>query len=100
DYVHNFPNPFRAGRESTRITYFLTQDSDVSVKIYDLAGNLVWTRDIKAGDEGGRGDPGKTEWKIKWNGRNARGEIVRNGVYICKLQAGSRSAIFKIAVAK
>ncbi|MBN2183690.1 MAG: T9SS type A sorting domain-containing protein [Candidatus Krumholzibacteriota bacterium] len=99
-YVHNYPNPFRAGSETTKITYFLTRDSSVSIKIYDLMGILVWTKDIPAGEQGSTGSEDGTVWDVEWDGRNGRGALVRNGVYICKIQAGSESAIFKIAVAK
>jgi hypothetical protein len=100
EYVHNYPNPFMAGSEVTKIAYFLTEDSSVSIKIYDYTGILVWTKDIPAGGPGGSGEPGGTWWEADWDGRNGNGEIVRNGVYICKVTAGGRSAMFKIAVAK
>ncbi len=100
EYVHNYPNPFRAGTEPTKICYFLKKNSAVSIKIYDLGGRLVWTRSIGSGDAGGTGAPEGTWHEIPWNGRNDRGELVRNGVYMCKVEAGSQSALFKIAVAK
>jgi hypothetical protein len=100
EYVHNYPNPFRAGAEVTKIAYFLTEDASVSIQIYDYLGALVWTKDIPAGAPGGTGEPEKTEWTVDWDGRNGRGDVVRNGVYICKITAGGRSQIFKIAVAK
>ncbi|MCK4548872.1 MAG: T9SS type A sorting domain-containing protein, partial [Candidatus Krumholzibacteria bacterium] len=100
EYVHNYPNPFRAGSEVTKIAYLLTQDSSVSIKIYDYTGVLVWTKDIPAGGPGGSGEPGGTWWEADWDGRNGNGEVVRNGVYICKVTAGGKSAMFKIAVAK
>lgn len=100
EYVHNYPNPFRAGSETTKISYFLTQDSSVKIQIWDLTGSLVWTKDIGAGESGGTGDSGGTSHEVEWDGRNANGDVVRNGVYICKLQAGSKTATFKIAVAK
>jgi hypothetical protein len=100
EYVHNYPNPFRAGSETTKISYYLTEDSDVTIDIYDLLGSLVWSKIIRAGEPGGTGTAEKTWWEVEWNGRNGRGELVRNGVYLCKVNAGSRSAMFKIAVAK
>jgi hypothetical protein len=100
EYVHNYPNPFRAGTEPTKICYFLTRNAAVTIKIYDLGGRLVWSTSIGAGDTGGTGAPEGTWHEIPWNGRNDRGELVRNGVYMCKVEAGSQSALFKIAVAK
>jgi hypothetical protein len=100
EYVHNYPNPFRAGSESTRIAYFMTEDASVSIKIYDLMGNLVFTKDISAGEPGASGTADGTWCETEWDGRNDRGDVVRNGVYLCKIQAGSRTVTFKIAVAK
>ncbi|MDD3642229.1 MAG: hypothetical protein PHQ19_02035, partial [Candidatus Krumholzibacteria bacterium] len=100
EYVHNYPNPFRAGSETTRIAYFLTEDSSVRIRIFDFTGRLVWTKEIPAGGTGGTGVPEGTWWEIEWDGRNGVGEVVRNGVYVCIVEAGGRSAQFKMAVAK
>ena len=43
-------------------------------------------------------DPGPQE--IAWDGRNMKGDVVRNGVYVCQIETGSNSATFRIAVAK
>ena len=96
EYVHNYPNPFQAGSQSTSITYFLTGDGAVSIRIFDLLGNLVYELEIAAGQEGATDGP----QEVEWDGRNMKGEVVRNGVYVCVLSAGSNSAKFKIAVAK
>jgi len=94
--VHNYPNPFKAGLESTRISYFLEQDSRVSIKIYTLDGKLVFSRTFSQEEPQGR--EGLRE--IIWDGKNGSGEVVLNGVYICKLEASGVGATFKIAVAK
>ena len=100
EYAHNYPNPFRAGTEPTKICYLLTRNANVVIKIYDLVGRLVWSMDVKAGEPGGTGAPEGTWHEISWNGRNDRGELVRNGIYLCRIMAGSQSALIKIAVAK
>jgi hypothetical protein len=97
EYVHNYPNPFQAGYETTRITYFLDPGGgDVSIKIYDLLGKLVFTLDIPSGQPGATGGPQEYEW----DGRNMQSEVVRNGIYVCVVSAGVKTAKFKIAVAK
>lgn len=97
EYAHNYPNPFRAGSDTpTRIAYFLTTPADVSVKIYAMTGDLVFEKTINAGDTGAQAGP----QEATWDGRNGKGEVVRNGVYVCVLNAGSNSAKFRIAVAK
>lgn len=100
EYAHNYPNPFRAGSEPTKISYFLTQDASVRIDIYDLTGMHVWSKDIAAGEPGGTGAEGGAWCEVEWDGRNSNGKVVRNGVYICRIQAGSQSAAIKIAVAK
>jgi len=94
--VHNYPNPFKAGLESTRISYFLDRDSRVSLKIYTLDGRPVFARNFSDQDPQGR--EGLRE--ILWDGSNSNGDVVLNGVYICKLEAAGMTATFKIAVAK
>jgi hypothetical protein len=97
EYVHNYPNPFRAGSETTRITYFLEATAQVTVKIYTLAGELVYQRAIAAGLPETQPDVAQ---EITWDGRNMNGEVVRNGIYVCEVAAGGQTAKFKIAVAK
>ena len=97
EYAHNYPNPFMAGTENTRITYLLEEPSPVSISIYDYTGILVWSREIAASELSGGGP---AWYEVEWDGRNENGYLVRNGVYICKIVAGGRTAIFKIAVAK
>jgi hypothetical protein len=92
EYVHNYPNPFRAGSQDTRIAYVMDEPGSVSVRIYAIDGSLVYEEDID------RVQPGPQE--TTWDGRNGKGEVVRNGVYVCVLNAGGRSAKFRIAVAK
>jgi hypothetical protein len=94
--VHNYPNPFQAGSESTHISYFLQGDSRVSLRIFTLDGKLVFSRTFSAQESQGR----RGLREILWDGRNGRGELVLNGVYVCKLEANGIDATFKIAVAK
>jgi hypothetical protein len=96
EYVHNYPNPFGAGRESTRIAYFLQAPSEVSITIYSIAGEKVFEEQLAIGDAG----TGSGPQEFEWDGRNMNSEVVRNGLYICRLEAGGNTATFRIAVAK
>jgi hypothetical protein len=96
EYAHNAPNPFHAGSSQTRISYFLDAPSNVQIRIFDITGELVYEESIPSSDP--RGQPGPQA--SPWDGRNMKGEVVRNGIYACVLNAGSRSAKFRIAVAK
>jgi Bacterial Ig-like domain (group 1)/FlgD Ig-like domain len=96
EYVHNYPNPFRAGSQDTRIAYVMQGAGSVNVQVYDLTGDLVYEESIPAGDPRTQAGPQETTW----DGRNGKGEVVRNGIYVCVLNAGGQTAKFRIAVAK
>jgi len=94
----NYPNPFKAGEESTRLVYFIPDNSDVSLEIFTLTGESVYSEDIVSGQAGAT--PGQRN-EVLWDGRNARGDVVLNGVYIAVLKLSSGTeAMRKIAVVK
>src|SRR4029450_6403675 len=96
EYAHNYPNPFSAGNGETRIAYFMDAPANVTLKIYAMTGDLVHEESIPSGDPRAQSGPQETTW----DGRNDKGEVVRNGVYMCVLNAGGKSAKIRIAVAK
>ncbi len=96
EYAHNYPNPFRAGSEQTRIAYTMDADGAVAVKIFDVLGSLVYEKQYARGEPG----TGSGPQEVTWDGRNMKGETVRNGIYICQLEAGGHSVKIRIAVAK
>ena len=96
EYTHNYPNPFRAGSQATRIAYFLQSPTNVSVSIYAIDGDLVYEESIPSSDARAQAGPQETTW----DGRNGKGDVVRNGVYVCVVSAGGKTAKFRIAVAK
>ncbi|EQB63002.1 MAG: Alpha amylase catalytic region [candidate division Zixibacteria bacterium RBG-1] len=84
----NYPNPFNA---STTIRFALPMNSDVSLKIYNVAGQLVkeYKQQMNAGYR-----------SITWDGSNAKGEIVASGVYFYKLQAADFTKTLKMTLLK
>jgi flagellar hook assembly protein FlgD len=75
----NYPNPFNPSLDgTTAISYKLSKDSDITVAIYDIAGNKIWQENRLSGSEGGKG--GYNE--VTWNGKNMSGELVGNGMYL------------------
>jgi hypothetical protein len=72
----NYPNPFNP---STSIQYTLTRTSRVELKIYDLVGREVMVLDAGVKSEGSH--------SVSWNGRDATGNKMPSGVYICRLQS-------------
>jgi flagellar hook assembly protein FlgD len=102
----NYPNPFDINSGGTRIEYFLPENADVTIRIYDLFGNLVWTKNIPAGSEGGLGREQSPHANyVVWDGRNDKGQKVGSGGYIliAKAVANGKSVMDnhrKIAVVR
>lgn len=72
----NYPNPFAAGRQSTHVAFFLAADAKVTMDVCTLTGERV----IRLLDGAAR--PAGLNDDLTWDGRNGRGEVVRNGTYV------------------
>ncbi|HYJ31764.1 MAG TPA: DNRLRE domain-containing protein [Candidatus Binatia bacterium] len=75
----NFPNPFAAGREATSFVYYLAAPADVTLRIWTPSGEGVATLLDRAPRGSG------LHQADGWDGRNGRGDVVRNGVYVAEL---------------
>ena len=51
-----YPNPF-SKRSGTVIGYSIPEDSDVTLKVYNLFGHLIFDETYPAGQDGGKGNP-------------------------------------------
>jgi hypothetical protein len=90
----NYPNPFNP---ETWIPYELAKASDVRITIYDASGTVVRRLELghkRAGYYTGRGRA------AHWDGRNAYGEKVANGVYLYQLKADKVSPLRKMVIVK
>jgi hypothetical protein len=90
----NYPNPFNP---ETWIPFELAEDSEVTVRIYGLAGELVRALDLGAlpvGEYVGRGRA------AYWDGANEQGERVASGTYVYELAAGEHRALRRMVVMK
>jgi hypothetical protein len=94
DRPHGYPNPFHAGSEAILLSYVLGQDAAVKVSIYTLFGDLVREIAVDAGARGGI--VGLNE--IPWDGRNGKGELVRPGVYVARIDGPGVSEKIKVGV--
>ncbi|MHB8579711.1 MAG: T9SS-dependent M6-like inactivated metalloprotease [Ignavibacteriaceae bacterium] len=88
--AYNYPNPVY-GTE-TKIRYYVSEDSQIDIKIFDLAGDYV--ADLKDNARGGFDN------ETTWNVSN-----IQSGVYLAHIQATGASGktesnIIKIAVVK
>ncbi len=74
--VLNYPNPFET---TTHFTFRLSQGADIEIKVFTVNGQLI--RQI----DGILGEPG-LNW-VFWDGRDAVGDELANGVYLYKVIA-------------
>ena len=94
ELAQNYPNPFNP---ETWLPYKLSQQSHVSIRIYDSVGILVKELDLgimPAGDYSRQG------FAAYWDGRNANGEQVASGVYFYELQTDHQTSLKKMVILK
>jgi hypothetical protein len=77
--LQNYPNPFNP---ETWIPYQLSEDSLVSVSIYDTAGTLIRTLSLGFQSAGFYNSRDRAAY---WDGRNTLGEPVASGIYFYQL---------------
>jgi subtilisin family serine protease len=89
-----FPNPFNTTLHGEIVfPLILFHASYVTLKVFTLSGELVWTYQSE------RLYPGRGEgYDIRWDGRNDAGNRVAPGVYIAVLKTGFGSHTKKFAV--
>ena len=93
--TYAFPNPFSPNSRSVRIKYSLSNQSDVTIRIFDFGMNLVRTLIQNASRNAGN------SIIEEWNGRDEAGNIVPNGVYFYRLDINSNDPVYgKIMVLK
>ena len=92
--LQNYPNPFNP---ETWIPYQLSEDSPVSVSIYDTTGQLV--RTLSLGFQSA-GFYNSRERAAYWDGRNALGERVASGIYFYQLTTPSFQKTRRLVIVK
>lgn len=85
----NYPNPFNP---TTTIKFNVAKTSNVSIKIYDVMGKLVYTLVNQ------RMIPGK--YDVKWTSVNNEGQFVATGVYFYRIEAGDFTDVKKMVLVK
>jgi len=90
--AYNYPNPFNPRNRTTNIVFYSpAADGSASIKIFTITGRLVKKLSVNA-------QAGSNE--VEWDGKNGRGQVVRNGVYVAVIQTGGSKMMVKIAVVK
>ena len=92
--LQNYPNPFNP---ETWIPYQLSEDSPVSVSIYDTTGKLI--RTLSLGFQSA-GFYNSRERAAYWDGRNALGERVASGIYFYQLTTPSFQQTRRLVILK
>lgn len=87
---NNLFNPAKG--ESARIDYTIDNDGQVTIKLYNIAGELVRTLVDESRSAG--------TYIESWNGKNSEGETVASGIYLCFIEAPGIKVIKKAAVIK
>ncbi len=90
----NYPNPFNP---ETWIPYRLSKAAEVTLEIYDAAGNLVRTIDVGFKPAAAYDSRASA---IYWDGRNNYGEPIASGVYFYHLFTDAFSAARKMLILK
>ncbi len=93
--LQNYPNPLKLSHHpSTTFEYAVKEDVKVTLKVYNLAGELVAVLVD--------GQPGVGLHRAVWNGANGdvgqRGSTVGSGVYIAVFQSGDYKEMRKVVV--
>ncbi len=89
ELLGNYPNPFNP---DTRISFSLATESDVTIKVYNIRGQLVRRLLSERLGDG--------EHRVIWNGKDDQGNNVSSGLYFYILQAGNYSASSKMLLLK
>ncbi len=81
----NTPNPFV---KTTNISYQIQKSCKVFLKIYDIAGQLINTLVDEHQNSGFH--------TARWDGRDAGGREVSNGIYFIELKSDNESITKKV----
>jgi hypothetical protein len=76
--LQNFPNPFNP---ETTIKYNVAKGGNVSLRIYNVVGQVVKTLVAEQQNAG--------RYTVRWNGTDDRGVSVSSGIYFYQITAGS-----------
>lgn len=82
----NYPNPFNA---ETRVRYSIGAAGYVSLRVYNVTGQLVNTL---VDDQRMAG-----EYTAVWNGTDEEGQALASGVYFCRMESGDWTKTIKMS---
>lgn len=77
--IENYPNPFNT---TTTIHYFLDEDCNVAIEVFDISGQKVAIL--------GNTFYNKGDLNIIWDGKSSKGITMPNGTYFCRLHISGK----------
>ncbi len=83
----NYPNPFNP---ETIINFSLSEDSWVTLKVFNLLGQVVTTLVDEQKSAG--------EYAIRWDGKNSQNQDVASGVYFYRIKAGDYESVRRMTL--
>ena len=92
--LQNYPNPFNP---ETWIPFELANPAEVTVRIYNLKGQLIRTLHLGSHEAGSYLTKDRAAY---WNGRDNIGQKVSSGIYFYTIQAGNFTATRKMILMK
>jgi Tol biopolymer transport system component len=92
--MQNFPNPFNP---ETWIPYYLAETASVTVRIYNVKGELI--RSINVGRQAA-GAYTTQQNAVYWDGKDETGQSIASGVYFYQLVADDFSETRRMVVMK
>ena len=88
--LQNYPNPFNL---QTQIQFVLSQEADVTVKVFNILGKeintIIENQIMSAGLH-----------STEWNGKDKNGHVVPSGIYLYQVQAGNSVITKKMSLLK
>ena len=83
--AQSLPGAYAAHGNGMVFAYELSQPADIQIRIYDLTGTLIWTREIRNASSG----------VTAWGGIDNFGEVAKNGIYpyIFSARGGGKTEI-------
>lgn len=97
--IVNYPNPFNPLQQSTLLIYKLTQNTDITILIFNITAELIYSQNFLSGTNGAKAGMNTVEW----NGINSFGEVCANGVYFVRVvetHTGKILAKGKVAISR
>lgn len=76
EIFQNYPNPFNS---QTIIPYYLSEEIEIEIKIYDPIGRIIRIFNSEHQNKGMN--------KLVWDGKNSNNKTVASGVYICTISS-------------